>query len=86
MDGAEFVGAWVGCGWWIALVACPYLRQDGLRCWWVIREALYVDPSEAAVALVEVWVARVPFSGGIRSMVGRVLLVLRLFRWRIGVV
>ncbi len=40
----------------------PSFLQDELHCWWVIREALYVDPSEATFALVEVWVARVPFT------------------------
>ena len=28
--------------------------------WWVIREALCVVSSEAALALVEIWVAQVP--------------------------
>jgi hypothetical protein len=43
-------------------MACLSLHQNELRWWWVFREALCVDPSEAAFALDEIWVARVPFA------------------------
>ena len=54
----------------------------------MFREALCMDPSEVAFALDEIWVTRVSFApkAYIENMVGRFLLALIVFQWKIGVV